>query len=137
MKKLLINFYGQLWDIIFYIKNDLIAAKLMKVPVVLDEDKIVERICQNKASMCRFGDGEFSLMRGENLKFQKYNEKIAKELNEIIRSNNEDVLICIPDIFGSLQRYTLKVQRYWKKYLHKNRKNIYSLLKKIKHIIML
>ena len=76
--------------------------------------------------MSRFGDGEFALIEGNDLKFQKSNVRLSEELKEILKCEEDRLIVCIPDIFGNNEQYTLKAQNYWKKYLHFNRRKIYK-----------
>ena len=70
-------------------------------------DYTFKKIVEENASVCRFGDGEFSIMSGENRpKFQLINNKLSKRLCEIIKTINSHILICIADNYGSLEAYT-------------------------------
>ncbi|MGL5989243.1 hypothetical protein [Cetobacterium sp.] len=64
---LVLNFKEQI--LINY--NKKIFSKIFKVKVE-NTDKTISKLLSEKISMSRFGDGEFSLMNGRNLKFQKY-----------------------------------------------------------------
>jgi glycosyltransferase family protein len=48
------------------------------------------------ASLCRYGDGEFLIMRGKGIAFQEADDKLAQRLKEIIVSNNKNVLVGLP-----------------------------------------
>lgn len=67
----------------------------------------IEKIINDKCSLCRFGDGEFELMEGRaRPKFQDVDEKLAIRLREVIASQREDILIAIADNYGSLDNFT-------------------------------
>lgn len=76
-------------------------------PVIADADQIIHKIIRERCSLCRFGDGEFEMMRG-NVRplFQKPDKVLAGRLKEVFRSNQEKILIAIPDQFGTLEQYT-------------------------------
>lgn len=66
----------------------------------------VEKILLDKSSICRFGDGEFSIMAGHSRqRFQKQNDLLAARLIEVINSNDPNCLIAIADNYGSLNKY--------------------------------
>ena len=130
MKKVLLKIYYYLLDvkdklIIFY--NRSITEK-MKKPIVVDTDKTIDKIINDKCSVSRFGDGEFSLIYGENLKFQSADEEISNKLKEILKSSSKNHIVCIPDVFGNIEWATDKAKLYWKKYLNLKINKIYKIL---------
>ena len=130
MKKLLIKIYNVLQNIYKLLLND-ILLKLLKKPIVKSDLETIHKIVSEKCSICRYGDGEFSLIMGESLKFQDYSPAIAKELSDILKSNfnNKNVLVCIPDIFANIDKFALAPKSYWKHYLHNKRNRIYKLIR--------
>ena len=128
MKKILIDLYLKAKDMCDFIKNDFIAQKFMRQLIVHGAEESIELILTQRASMCRYGDGEFSLMQGVNLKFQKYSLELERELKSIINSREKDIVVCIPDVFRELDQYITRAEKYWAKYLHTNRYNIYKLI---------
>ena len=130
MKKILLKIYYHLLEvkdrlIIFYNKN---ITEKKKKPIVIDVDKTIDKIINDKCSVSRFGDGEFSLIYGENLKFQSANSDISNKLKEILKSNNKDHIVCIPDVFDNIEWATDKAKLYWRKYLYLKRNKIYKIL---------
>ncbi len=66
----------------------------------------VERIVSEKCSIARFGDGEFAIMTGEaRHKFQHWDKRLETRLKEVIRADEEGMLIAIADNYGSLEPY--------------------------------
>ena len=68
MKKFLLKIYYCLLEakdkfIVFYNIN---ITEKKKSPIVMDTDKTIDKIINDKCSVSRFGDGEFSLIYGEN-----------------------------------------------------------------------
>lgn len=130
MKKLLLKIYYYLLDlkdkiIIFYNKN---ITEKKKAPIVIDTDETLDKIINDKCSVSRFGDGEFSLIYGENLKFQPANKEISEKLKEILNSNKENHIVCIPNVFGEINWATENAKIYWGKYLRLKRNKIYKIL---------
>lgn len=129
MKKLLISFYLFCLEVIRTIQNDIFLSG--KHPTVENHEVTIKRIKQEHCSMSRFGDGEFSLIRGESLKFQPYDEGISSELKTILRLPPEEkgILVCIPDVFSGANQYIPRAEKYWNQYVHKYRAKIYKLLR--------
>lgn len=130
MKVLLLKFYYillQIKDNILILYNKLIISK-MKSPIVKDTDETLYKIIENKYSISRYGDGEFSLMYGESLMFQPVNNELVKRLREIIMTSNKNHLVCIPNVFDSVSWLTEKAGNYWTKYLNLNKNKIYRVI---------
>lgn len=79
----------------------------VKYPNILPAEEAVRIICEEHRSLARFGDGEFELMHmKKRARFQSVDRKLADRLKEIIRCQNEKILIAIADNYGSLRQYT-------------------------------
>lgn len=130
MKEMILKYYYKvlnLKDFITVRYNKIFTLK-QKPPNVSDTDETLEKIIGGRYSVSRYGDGEFALMNGENLKFQPYNVELSNKLKEIIKSNNEDHIVCIPCIFNNRLHITQKARLYWEKYLNLNINKIYKFL---------
>ena len=57
----------------------------LKANILSYEDSI-EYIIKNRCSLCRFGDGEFNIINGGDIPYQKYNPLLSKRLREILMS---------------------------------------------------
>lgn len=76
-------------------------------PQIRSCEETVQEILQNRVSMARFGDGEFSCIRKmERHKFQTVNEKLADRLEEVLHSRHPKLLIAIADNYGALDQFT-------------------------------
>ena len=108
----------------------LVEGEKPKYPIVESGDKAIDLIVDKKVSMCRFGDGEFAVIAGENRqKFQKADEELAKRLKEVLSSAWEETIICIPDIYGDLSKYNLDCKYNIRAYMtEKVRRQHYELL---------
>jgi glycosyltransferase family protein len=107
---------------------DEVSKNKILIPTVKNRFETLDKITQENVSMSRFGDGEFMLMCGESIPFQEHSRHIEERLKEIIKSENDNIIICIADFFGSLEQYTESNIIYWRNYLYKARSNIYSYL---------
>lgn len=72
----------------------------IKLPKILNSDKSLDELITSGKSIARYGDGEFKLIMGENIGFQKSHPKLTRRLKEILKNDNDNVLVGIVDIFG-------------------------------------
>lgn len=92
-------------DNIKYEMNDSCKADF-QYPKFYDIEDTIDDIVNERKSMARFGDGEFALMTGEaRHKFQHADEQLAIRLQEVIRSEENGMLIAIADNYGNLDKY--------------------------------
>lgn len=78
-------------------------------------------VAKNK-SVIRFGDGEIALINGKDIVYQNYNIELARKLSQIINSKNNNILICLPDIFGDMEELRFKDRYFHLKFLFYYRK---------------
>lgn len=80
-------------------------------PIIESDIACLERIINEKLSMCRFGDGEFEMIAGRvRPEFQQPNEELSLRLKEILTNNNERCITCIAKNYGDLDDYTERAQ---------------------------
>lgn len=96
---------GPYLNFVVYI-NNVYFRKNRQRPHVLSLNETLDLISKKNISAIRFGDGEMSLIRSENLGFQKSNPVLSKKLEEIIQVNNPDLLICIPGIWENINHFS-------------------------------
>ena len=108
--------------------KDFMQEKKIKNPIVKDVNEAIDIIVKNKASISRYGDGEFNLLQGKSINFQEYDKKLALRLKEILVSKKKNMLICIPDVFNGLKQYVPYSKRVWTALLACNRKKWCNLL---------
>ena len=91
-------------------------------------------IINSNASISRFGDGEFKLIFGENIGFQKYNHVLKKRLIQILNSNEKNLLIGInlPYKKKYLKNVKKIVLRYYKNFLYKYKFKLAKIINKNK-----
>ena len=99
-----------------------------KWPKIFTTEETVESLLAYNQSVIRFGDGEMSLITGINLPFQNNSKELAGRLKDILQTNKDGLLICIPRIFGRLGK--LNDREYWFiiHHLFRYRKEWYRLL---------
>lgn len=104
--------------------------KQLPLPIVKSGQEAIEQIVKHKKSMCRFGDGEFAVIAGENRQpFQRADERLAKRLCEVLRSNRDDVLLCLADTYGDLSQYNQESRYNIRQYMTQEvRREHYALI---------
>lgn len=72
-------------------------------------EETIRKIVEEKKSLARFGDGEFSIMGNmERWKFQRLDEELKGRLLEVLHSNIPELIVAIADNYGSLESYALE-----------------------------
>ncbi|KAG4097265.1 DUF1792-domain-containing protein [Neocallimastix lanati (nom. inval.)] len=90
---------------------------------ILSSEETVDDIINNKKSISRFGDGEFDLIFGKGIGFQKFDKNMSKRLTDILRSNKEDLIIAIP-----ITLKTVKTNNnFWKNFISKYQYKLINL----------
>lgn len=97
-------------------------------PKILDSESSLNIIIEKKYSISRFGDGEFNLMRGESLGFQRADATLARRLHDVLISQVNGLEIGLPDVFGDLSLYEVKPARFWKSYMGMHRGEMVSMI---------
>ena len=94
------------------------SAFIKKSTNIMNIQATLEYVKARQISVARFGDGEVSLMAGRSIPYQDYNEGLAKRLKQIITmSDNNQLLVCLPDIFERKERYSSVSKDFWEKHL--------------------
>ncbi len=87
-------------------------------PVVRTAEELLQLIIKKQVSLCRFGDGEFEIMRGkERPWFQKVDMHLAERLQEVLTTPCLNIVIAIASNFGNLDCYTEKAADVIRQYL--------------------
>lgn len=109
-------------SIVYYLKNEKPRLKIMK------PKQSIDYIETHNCSVARFGEGEFELMLWpeRNLGFQEHNAELAKRLEQVLASNNNKLLICIPYALNHIRGRTDESIQFW--YYWSERKNQRKLI---------
>lgn len=112
------------------LKYEIPFSQIPVVPIIRDGAEAIDLVINEGKSLCRFGDGEFAVIAGENRqKFQRADKKLAERLKEVLASDRKDILICIADIYGDLSKYNEDTRYHIRGYISENvRKQHYELL---------
>jgi glycosyltransferase family protein len=134
MKKFLLIIYYIILDFKKNLKilPNKFVSKVIKPPIVKSTDETLNKIINEKCSVSRYGNGEFNIMfKGEQF-FQEFNNDLRLRLIEIIDSHSNNHIVCIPDVFSNMDKFTSRAQNFWNNYLNKYRSKIYRKLDKKK-----
>lgn len=114
---------------LFLITHELFVRITNSINIKSTEDTL-EIILRDEKSISRFGDGEFDLILGKDLKFQSYTPELALKMEQILHDKdlNEKCLVAVPSALASLKGFTIKSKIFWIKYGALYRKQIIQLL---------
>ena len=100
-------------------------STLFKSIKINSRDDTLNEIIINKKSIARFGDGEFMILFGKNIKFQKYNEILKDKLLKVLNSN-------IPNLLVGIMNLINPNDSFWGDWLEKNKFNLAKIINKDK-----
>lgn len=100
----------------------------IQIPQIKSIEETLDKIINDKCSISRFGDGEFSCMNYSRISFHDPSEGLAERLKEVLSSDIPNLLIGLPDCFGSLDCYVPYTRKFWRKWMSKKRQMAYSYL---------
>lgn len=136
MKKLLVDLWNWSFDQWVLLRDkiqlvyDFFYRNTHKVPKVASIRETILYVLDTGCSVSRFGDGEMKLVMGRNISFQRFHPHLQKRLSEILQSDDPNLIVCIPNVFGSLAIYTEHDKIFWREYMSRSRKMWYNLLDK-------
>ena len=95
--------------------------KNVKMPTILDFEETARALTTTNVSIARFGDGEFSLMQGRGIPFQRADVRLAARLSELLAKPPPNCLVGVPRIcwfedrrFGDYDNF------WWLRYMKTN-----------------
>ena len=94
---------------------------------VMSVDETIAELQNTGKSLVRFGDGELLIIRGKNIHFQKTNDILRRELQEIIGYHRDGLMVSVQDIFNGVGLYVPESREFWKEHLFFYRKYYRSL----------
>ena len=91
-------------------------------------DETLDELLRTNKSLVRFGDGEMDIIKGKDIKFQKYEPRLATRMQAILKHETAGLLVAIPDIFGGLSLYRDESASHWREHLLFYRRHYRRLL---------
>lgn len=98
MKKIKILIY-KLWNKVY--------CWCHKKPKVVGTDDTLDKLIKDNCSISRFGDGEFSLILGGSIAFQRYDKVLEKSLGKSLKVSRKDIWLVF-QMFLEIWRSFLK-----------------------------
>ena len=97
------------------------AKQILKGLKIVSLEETIDEIINKNRSISRFGDGEFRLMFGISISFQKKNKLLSKRLKNVLKSNEEGLLIGIPNSlnFEYLNKFKNRAKKFWSNFIKK------------------
>lgn len=84
------------------------------------DEQVIDLVVNEKKSISRYGDGEFKwLLDIKQESFQKKDEKLSERLKEILKEDNEKLIIGIPYALNDLSEYNKEAKFVWKVFINK------------------
>ncbi|MBQ7593227.1 MAG: DUF1792 domain-containing protein [Synergistaceae bacterium] len=80
-----------------YELDEIKAILLSRKPRVLTVQESLKLLLTQPKSFARFGDGEISIMKGNNLQFQSYDPQLAMRLLQVLKTKRNDLYVGIND----------------------------------------
>lgn len=95
---------------------------------LLSIEETIDFMSKEGNSIIRYGDGEFSLIKGIGIgDYQFYNETIALGLRKILSIENSRLMICLPEPILGVEKYKKSSKKHWI-LTNKESQNIYRNL---------
>ena len=128
LKKLLRQIYFVMLRTKYFSKK-----RKLKEYSVADIDDTLDMIINSDMGVSRFGDGEIKWILKQNFgSFQDSSDELADRLGEVLVSNLENLMICLPDAFIETNQLVPPAKRFWRIMLVRYTDDISKMLSKKK-----
>ena len=85
---------------------------------VMTSEETIQKIISENLSVARFGDGEFKwILRVEQDSFQEDDANLTKRLEQILKADCQNCLVCVPRFFSNDKNYSRTVRKYWHNFI--------------------
>jgi len=108
----------------YFIKSKIIS------PIFYEDEILFELIKSERKSITRFGDGEIQWIFNDAKGYfgQLNNQELSKDLLDVITSENQSLIVCIPNFFDIMDGY------HWKRIFSRNT-HLFSSYKRWEEVI--
>ena len=84
-------------------------------PIIASNQDSLDYILNTRKSVARFGDGELHMIsQTENLGFQNVDAALSGRLEEVLKSDTDRCVICLPVGFSSVKDFVQEGRSFWK-----------------------
>ncbi len=92
--------------------------RIWKMPIVKSIDETLDKVLNNRCSVCRYGDGEILyLINKVGIPFQEFNSELRTKLIKILKSNNEKIIVCLPIGYHSTENLSKRSTLTWRSHV--------------------
>jgi glycosyltransferase family protein len=97
---------------------------------ILSEEETLDEIIKKNKSISRFGDGEFDLIFGKEIGFQKVDKILIKKLKEVLKQKRRGLLIGINIPYNNnyLKKYINKTKKYFINWIKRRKLKLFTLI---------
>lgn len=85
-------------------------------------DETIDELLNTNKSLVRFGDGEITVLKGNDIVFQKSSSDISEGLKRIISYPYDELIVALPPMFDGVEQYQFQSGQFWKEHLLTRRK---------------
>ena len=127
LKRTLVNLYE-----IFYEKRRMFILRTVYHLRIMSPERTLRYIKKHNCSIARYGDGEFDLITASrDLHFQSRNLNLAQKLSDTLKTDNKNLLLCIPRCFNTIKGCNDHSGTFWIEWGRKDNhhKKIISLIR--------
>ena len=106
-----------------------LVIRIYPLPKVKSIPETIDKILEDKVSICRFGDGELLYVSERRaLPFQKQNERLRNYFISILNSEEKNILVGLPIGFYSLKNLKRESKLTWRAVISWTYPGIYKYL---------
>lgn len=108
-----------------------IYGKYIRPIHIMNSLDTIEYIKKNRVSVSRFGDGEFVLcFKEREIVFQKESNALSEALTKVLKSTNDNLLVCVPEAINIREGLTDSARDFWEDFFSIRKIKILNQLKK-------
>ncbi len=108
----------------YYIMKNTWQKSRLDNPTIVGISETLCYILKNRCSVSRYGDGEIKWILGvKQDSFQKENKELADRLDNVLKSNGKNHIVCIANGFGDPMLFNVETRKFWAAHMGRFRKD--------------
>ena len=138
MKRFLLSIWNRWYDARQWLRmrvwcyRDALYVRRHTPPKILSIPDTLDMVARERLSVSRFGDGEIKLVAGKGISFQTFDAVLQTKLAEVLSSDDDGFLVCLPDVFDDRRYLIDSASQHWKNHLAQFRRIWYARLRQNK-----
>lgn len=89
-------------------------------------DETIDELTRTEKSIVRFGDRELIVIARKDSLDQTASKELSESLAEIMKFEDENLMVAIPDIFDGMPNFKKASKEFWMKHLLQSRREYYK-----------